>query len=91
MFKMRCGIQNAYIIDITMYKMYVSLCSYCTIRILISKILTGTYDGSYSMYLRCVFIELWIFLYILLPITSIYTYVSQIHMCNLLHMYRLKS
>ena len=28
MFKMRCGIPNAYIRDITMYKMYVSLCSY---------------------------------------------------------------
>jgi len=33
MFKMRCGIPNAYILDITMYKMHVSLCSYCTIRI----------------------------------------------------------
>ena len=27
MFKMRCGIPNAYILDIIMYKMYVSLCS----------------------------------------------------------------
>jgi len=26
MFKMRCGIPNAYILDITMYKMHVSLC-----------------------------------------------------------------
>jgi len=26
MFKMRCGIPNAYIIDKTMYKMHVSLC-----------------------------------------------------------------
>jgi len=33
MFKMRCGITNAYILDINMYKMHVSLCSYCTIRI----------------------------------------------------------
>ena len=32
---MRCGIPNAYILDITMYKMHVSLCYYCTIRILI--------------------------------------------------------
>ena len=48
MFKMRCGIPNAYILDITMYKMHVSLCSYCTIRILISKILTGTYEGGYT-------------------------------------------
>ena len=43
MFKMRCGIPNAYILDVTMYKMHVSLCSFCTIRILISKTLTGTY------------------------------------------------
>ena len=42
MFKMRCGIPNAYILDITMYKMHVSLCSYYTIRILVSKTLTGT-------------------------------------------------
>ena len=39
MFKMRCGISNAYILDITMYKMHVSLCSYCTVRILISETL----------------------------------------------------
>ena len=37
MFKMRCGIPNAYILDITIYKMHVLLCSYYTIRILISK------------------------------------------------------
>jgi len=42
MFKMRCGIPNAYILDITMYKMHVSFCSCCIIRILISKTLTGT-------------------------------------------------
>jgi len=48
MFKMRCGIPNAYILDTTMYKMHVSLCSYYTIRILISKILTGTYEGGYT-------------------------------------------
>jgi len=48
MFKMRCGTPNAYILDITMYKMYVSLCSYCTIRILISKTLTGTCEGGYA-------------------------------------------
>jgi len=41
MFKMRCGIPDAYILDKTMYKMHVSLCSYYTIRILISKTLTG--------------------------------------------------
>ena len=29
MFKTRCGIPNAYILDITMYKMHVSFCSYC--------------------------------------------------------------
>ena len=51
MFKMRCWIPNAYILDITMYKMHVSLCYYCTIRIRISKTLTGTYEGCYT----CVF------------------------------------
>jgi len=30
MFKMRCGIPNASILDTTMYKMHVSLCSYYT-------------------------------------------------------------
>ena len=47
-FKMRCGIPNTYILDITMYKMHVLLCYDCTIRILISKTLTGTYEGSYT-------------------------------------------
>ena len=28
--------------------MHVSLCSYCTVRILISKTLTGTYEGGYT-------------------------------------------
>ena len=37
MFKMLCGIPNAYILDKTMYKMHVSLCSYCTIRIVYNK------------------------------------------------------
>jgi len=44
MFKMRCGIPNAYILHKTMYKMHVSLCSYYTIRIAISKTLTDTYE-----------------------------------------------
>jgi len=48
MFKMRCGIPNAYILEITMYKMHVTFCSYCTIRIPISKTLTGTYEGGYT-------------------------------------------
>ena len=38
---------EAYILDITMYEMYVSLCSYYAIRIFISKTLTGTYEGGY--------------------------------------------
>jgi hypothetical protein len=37
MFIMRCGIPDAYILDITMYKMHVSLCSFCIIRISISE------------------------------------------------------
>jgi len=48
MFKMRCGIPNSYILDITMYKIHVSLCSYYTIRILIPKTLTDTYEGGYT-------------------------------------------
>jgi len=48
MFKMRCEIPNAYILDKTMYKMHVLLCSYYTIRILISKTLTGTCEGGYT-------------------------------------------
>ena len=47
---MRCGIANAYILDKTMYKykMHMSLCSYCTIRIPVSKTLTGTYERRYT-------------------------------------------
>jgi len=48
MFKMRCQIPNAYILDITMRKMHVLLYSYYTIRILISKTLTSTYEGHYT-------------------------------------------
>jgi len=48
MFKVRCRIPNAYILDITMYKMHVSFCSYCTIRVPISKTLTGIYEGGYT-------------------------------------------
>jgi len=48
MFKMCCGIPNAYIRDITMYKMHVSLCYYYTNRILISKTLIITYVGCYT-------------------------------------------
>jgi len=48
MFKMRCRIPNTYILDKTMYKMDVLLCSYYTIRITFFKTLTGTYEGSYT-------------------------------------------
>ena len=65
MFKMRCGIPNAYILDITMYKMHVSLCSYYTIRILISKTLTGTYEGGYTyVFEMCCYRTLDIVIYI---------------------------
>ena len=54
---MRCGIPNAYILDITVYKMHVSLRSYYTIKILVYKILTGTCEGGYTfvfeMYFEC--------------------------------------
>ena len=65
MFKMRCGIPNAYILDMTMYKMHVSLCSYCTIRIPTSKTLTGTYEGGYTcVFEMCCFKTLDIVIYI---------------------------
>ena len=48
MFKMRCRIPNAYILYITVYKLHVSLCYCNTIRLLISKTLTGTYEGGYT-------------------------------------------
>ena len=65
MFKMRCGIANAYILDVTMYKLHVSLCSYYTIRILISKTLTGTYEGGYTyVFEMCCYRTLDIYIYI---------------------------
>jgi len=73
MFKMRCGIPNAYILDITLYKMHVSLCSYYTIRILISKTLTSTYEGGYMYVFEMCFyrtLEIVIYIYILLQITK---------------------
>ena len=45
-----------------------SLCSSYTIRLPISETLTGTYEGVTRMCLRCVVIELWILLHILLLI-----------------------
>jgi len=72
MFKTRCGIPSAYILVITMYKMHVSLCYYYnTIRILISKTLTGTYEGDYTyVFEMCCYRTLDIVLYILLLITK---------------------
>ena len=65
MFKMRCGIPNAYILDITMYKMHVSFCSYCTIRVPISKTLTGTYERGYTyVFEMCCYRTLDIVIYI---------------------------
>ena len=66
---MHCGIPNAYILYIIMYKMHVSSCSYYTIRILISKILTGTYEGGYAyVFKMCCYRTLDIVIYILLLI-----------------------
>ena len=49
MFKMRCcRIPDAYILDITLYKVHMSLCSYYTNKILISKTLTGTFEGGHA-------------------------------------------
>jgi len=67
LFKMRCGIPNACIIDITIYKMHVSLCSYCTIRIIISRTLTAAYEGSYAFVFKmccCRTLDIVIYIYI---------------------------
>jgi len=67
MFKMRCRIPNAYILDTTMYtcKMHVSLYSYYTIRIVISKTLTGTREGVYTyVFEMCCYRTLGIVVYI---------------------------
>jgi len=59
------GIPNAYILDVTMYKMRVSFCSYYTIRIPISKTLTGTYERGYTyVFEMCCFRTLDIVIYI---------------------------
>jgi len=64
-FKMRCGIPNACILDITMYKMHVSLCSYCTVRLLVSRTLTGSYEGGYTyVFEMCCYRTLDIVIYI---------------------------
>jgi len=47
MFKMHCQFPNAYILDITMYKTHVSLCSYYTTRILSNIILNSVRQHSY--------------------------------------------
>ena len=49
--------------------MHVSLCSYYTIGLLISKTFTGTYEGDYAyVFEMCCYRTLDIVLYILLPI-----------------------
>ena len=73
MFKMRRGITNAYILDITMYKMHVLLCSYCTVRVFISKTLTGTYEGGYTyVFEMCCYKTLDIVTYIYIYIVANY-------------------
>ena len=65
MFKMRCEIPKAYILDITMYKMHVLLCYYYTIRTLISKTLTGIHEGGYTyVFEMCCYRTLDIVIYI---------------------------
>ena len=62
MFKMRCGIPNAYILDVTVYRMDVSLCSCYTVWIFI---LTGTYEGGYTyVFEMCCYRTLDIVIYI---------------------------
>ena len=50
--------------------MHVSFCSYYTIRIPISKTLTGTYEGGYTHAIEMYCLECWMLLYILLLITK---------------------
>jgi len=73
MFKMRCGIPNACILNITMYKMHVSFCSQCTIMILISKTLTGTYEGGYTHVFEicCLYNVGYIYIYIYIYIHTV--------------------
>jgi len=60
-----CATAAPYILDKTMYKVHVSLCSYYTIRILISKTLTGTYEGIYAyVFKMCCYRTLDIVIYI---------------------------
>ena len=71
---MRCGIPNAYSLDKTMCKMHVSLCSYYTIRILISKTLTSTYEGGYTyVFEMCCYLTLDIVTYIVAKYKILYT------------------
>ena len=65
---MRCGIPKAYFLDKTVYKMYVSLCSYYTLRILISKTVTGTCGACYMYVFEMCCYRILILLYILLLI-----------------------
>ena len=56
-----------------MYKMHVSLCSYYTIRILISITLTGTYEEGYTYVfeISCYrILDIVIYIYILLLVTK---------------------
>ena len=65
MYKMRCGIPNAYILDTTMYKMHVSLCYHYTISILISKTITDTCEEGYTyVFEMCCYRTLDIVMYI---------------------------
>ena len=55
--------------------MHVLLCYYCTIRILISKTSTGSYEGGYMyVFEMCYYRTLDIVLYILLLIVTKYVY-----------------
>ena len=71
---MHRGIPNAYILDITMYKIHVSLVL-TIVRILISKTLTVTYKGDYTSVfeIRCCR-QRCVLLYIFLLITEMCIY-----------------
>ena len=75
MFKMRCGIPNAYILDITVFKLHLTLCSYCTVRIIVSKTLTATHEGGYTYVLEiCCYGSMDIVMYIYIYIYIVANY-----------------
>ena len=73
--------------------MHVSLCAYCTIRVLISKTLTGTYEGGYTyVFEMCcyrtldiviyIYVCVCVYIYILLLLRNMYISVKTLKTLN---------